>query len=99
MFLKGMNRAIAPNHVVLFDRLQMLRALRERTRNGVKHEAGVKGGNEGDVDIQAGRVLDLGDFEAIHFFPLVFRDEINLANTVAIFCAFKQALQTGQAPA
>ena len=53
MLGEGMHWAVSPDEIVLLNRRQELRALRERARNGVEHKARVKRRDEGNIDVEA----------------------------------------------
>src|SRR5258708_4503801 len=71
MLVERVHRAVAPNEIVFVDRVEKFRPLGQLPRNGIQDKARVERGDEGDVDGEAGRVLDLGDFHAVDLLALL----------------------------
>src|SRR6185437_3454124 len=99
VLVEGMDGPVAPNEVVFADRVQEFRALGQPPRDGVEDEAGVERGNEGDVDGEAGGILDLGDLHPIDPFALLLGDQIDLADALAKRRALQFGFETGEAGA
>src|SRR5712692_9871524 len=99
MLVEGMNGPVTPDEVVLADRVQEFGALGQPPRDGVEDEAGVERGDEGDVDGEAGGILDLGDLQPIDLFALLLGDQIDLADALAERRALQFGFEAGEAGA
>ena len=99
MLLERMDGPVAPDEVVLVDRGQVLGALGQLPRDGVEHEARVERGDEGDVDGETGRILDLGDLHPIDLLALLVGDQIDFPDALPELGALQDGFEAGQAPA
>ena len=79
MLVEGMDRPVTPNEVIFVDRVEEFGALFQPPRDSIEDKAGVERGDEGDIDCEAGRVLDLGDLHPVDFLALLFGHKIDLA--------------------
>ena len=56
-------------------------------------------GDEGDIDGEAGGVLDLGDLHAVDLFALLLGDQIDLSDALAERRALQRRFEAGEAGA
>src|SRR5262245_55547049 len=99
MLLERMNRAVAPNDIVLIDRVEVFGALGQSPRDRVEHEARVERSDERDVDDEPGGILDLGDRHAVDLLALRRGHEVDLADALAERGALQESFEAGETTA
>jgi len=90
---EGMHGAISPYEIVLLNRRQKLRPLRERAGYGVEHKPRVKCRDECNIHIEARGILDFCDLHSIHLLALLVGNEIDFAHTIAVRQTLKNAFK------
>src|SRR5712664_1229157 len=91
--VERMDCAVSPDDVVFLDKCQVLWRFCELSCDGVQDKARMKRSNKRDVDRQPRRVFDLRYLHAVNLVPLFFRNQVDLAYTLAEFGTLQNRLQ------
>src|SRR5206468_7759545 len=69
------------------------------SRDGIEDEARVEGRDEGDVDVQTGRILDLGELKPVEGLAFFLGHEIDLTHVLAELRSLENPFKAGETAA